>query len=65
MIYDLSAIDTNYIVIPWLNGYLRILVAEHLETRRRLAIPRALSWTVGVKAGDEAIQGAEHGRHKR
>ena len=42
--YDLSAVDSNYEVVPGLDGYVVVLVSKDLETERRLFIPRRLRW---------------------
>ena len=64
--YDLSAVDSNYEVVPGFDGYIAVLVSKYLETGRGLFIPRrGLRGAFRVEARDEAIEGAEHGRHDR
>ena len=38
--YDLSAVDSNYEVVPGLDGYVAVLVSKDLETERGLFVAR-------------------------
>lgn len=42
MTYYLTAVNANHVVVPWLNGYLGVLVAQDLETRRGLPVSGVL-----------------------
>ena len=59
--YDLAAVDADDEVEPWLDGYLVVLVAQDLEAKCSVAVG-VTGGRVGVQAGDEAVQGTEHGR---
>ena len=59
-IFYLASIDADDIVVPGLNGYVVVLVAEDLETEGAVAVAGGLRRGVGVEAGYEAIEGTEH-----
>lgn len=62
--YNLSAVDSNYEVVPGFDRYVAVLVSKDLETERGLFIARGrLRGAFRVEARDEAVEGAEHGRH--
>lgn len=60
--FNLSAVDADDKVIPGLNGYVVVLVAEDLEAEGAMAVLGALRRRVGVEAGYETIEGPEHVR---
>lgn len=54
-------------VEPRLNWYFWVFVAEDLESVGAVSavVVRALRWRIGVKAGNEAIEGPEHSKEGR
>ena len=57
---NLSPIDADDKVIPGLNGYVAVLVAEDLEAEGAIAVSGDLRRGVGVEAGYEAVESSEH-----
>jgi hypothetical protein len=58
VLYNHTAINTNYKVEPGLNGQLCILVPQDLEAKGTMV--RALGRGIRVKAGNKTVQSIEH-----
>ena len=59
--FDLSPVDADDKVIPGLNWYVVVFVAEDLKAEGPVGVSGGLRRGVGVEAGYEAVEGAEHG----
>lgn len=57
---DLAAVDADDEVVPGLDGYVGVFVAEDLEAEGAGGVSGGLGRGVAVEAGDEAVEGAEH-----
>ena len=59
-VVDRAAVDADDEVVPRLEGDVVVLVAEDLEAEGAVASAGGLGWSVGVEAGYEAVECAEH-----
>ena len=60
-LFDPAAVDADDEVVPGLDGYVGVFVAEDLEAEGAVGVSRGLGGGVGVEAGYEAVKGSEHG----
>ncbi len=59
--FNRPPVDADDEVVPGFEGYVGVFVAEDLEAEGGGAVPGGLGGGVGVEAGYEAVEGAEHG----
>ena len=60
-VVDGAAVDADDEVVPGLEGDVGVFVAEDLEAEGAVGVAGGGRGGVGVEAGYEAVEGAEHG----
>ena len=58
--FNPSPVDADDEVVPRLNRYVVVLVAEDLEAKGAVAVAGGGRGGVGVEAGYEAVESSEH-----